>query len=59
MLANYLKLKSEIDQTAISGFLDKKKMSQYSANDLVSYNNNKHVGVVLQVQEDYLKVIND
>lgn len=26
---------------------------------MISYNNNKNVGVVLQVQEDYLKVIND
>lgn len=31
----------------------------YEANDLVSYNNNKFVGLVLQVQEDYLKVINE
>lgn len=39
--------------------IGKKKESNYQANDLVSYNNNKDVGVVLQVQEDYLKVINE
>lgn len=42
----------------MAGFIDKKKVSEYSANDLIMYNN-KNVGVVLQVHEDYLKVIND
>ena len=58
IFANNLKLKSEIDSGLMTGFIDKKKATQYSANDLIMYNN-KNVGVVLQVQEDYLKVIND
>lgn len=54
-----MKLKSEIDQGLLaSGFIDKKKISQYSANDLIMYNN-KYVGVVLKVEEDYLRVINN
>jgi transcription elongation factor len=33
-------------------------MSEYQANDLILYSN-KYVGVVLKVEEDYLKVINN
>jgi transcription elongation factor len=33
--------------------------SNYAANDLVSYDSQKHAGLVLQVHEDYLKVINE
>lgn len=58
VFTNNLKLKSEIDQSLMAGFIDKKKAMQYRANDLVMYNS-KNVGVVLQVQEDFLKVIND
>jgi transcription elongation factor len=31
----------------------------YAANDLISYNGTKNAGLVLQVHEDYLKVINE
>ena len=31
----------------------------FKAGDLVNYNNNKNAGYVLQVQEDYLKLINE
>ena len=31
----------------------------YAANDLINYNNSKNSGLVLQVHEDYLKVINE
>jgi transcription elongation factor len=31
----------------------------YSANDLVNYNGGKNSGLVLQVHEDYLKIINE
>jgi hypothetical protein len=41
-----------------NGYVDKKKMSEYQANDLILYSN-KYVGVVLKVEEDYLKVINN
>lgn len=47
IFANYLKLKSELDQNILPNLIDKKKSGQYQANDLISYNNNKNVGVVL------------
>lgn len=31
----------------------------FTAGDLVNYNGNKNAGLVLQVNEDYLKVINE
>ena len=31
----------------------------YQANDLINYNNNNNCGLVLQVHEDYLKIINE
>jgi len=31
----------------------------FKAGDLVNYNGNKNAGLVLQVQEDYLKMINE
>jgi len=34
-------------------------LNSYTANDLVSYNGSKNAGLVLQVHEDYLKVINE
>ena len=36
----------------------KKKSNTYHANEMISYNNNKNVAVVLQVHDYYLKVIN-
>lgn len=39
--------------------MDKKKDNNFAANDLVAYNNSKEVGVVLQVQEDNLKLFNE
>jgi transcription elongation factor SPT5 len=60
IFANSLKLKTEIDQTMApeSGLIDKRKFGQFSANDLIVYNT-KYVGVVLKVEDDYLKVINN
>jgi transcription elongation factor len=61
IFANSLKLKSEIDQGLLAGttgFIDKRKFSQYSANDLIMYST-KFVGVVLKVEDDYLRVINN
>lgn len=59
MFSNNLKHKSETDQNILSSFMDKMKGSVYRANDMVVYNNNKSVGVVLQVQEDFLKILNE
>jgi len=47
IFTNHLKLKSEIDSNLFSNMKDGKKGGNYNANDLVGYNNNKHVGVVL------------
>ena len=51
--ANNLKIKTEIEQNAAHGnsayFMDKAKPAPYTAGDLISYDNNKHVGVVLSV----------
>ncbi|CDW80320.1 transcription elongation factor spt5 [Stylonychia lemnae] len=59
ILANHLKLKSEIDQSLLAcGYVDKKKTNEYSANDLIMYSN-KYVGVVLKVEDDYVRVINN
>lgn len=57
--ANNLKLKTELDQNSLPALMDSKKANTYHANDLISYNNSKNVAVVLQVQEDFLKVINE
>lgn len=46
--SNYLKLKSEFDQT-ITPQLDKSPSQSYKAGDLVAFNQNKNVGYVLQV----------
>ena len=56
IFANYLKLRSEID-TGVGVLFNNK--SAYAANDLVSYDNNKYVGVILQVHEDFLKILNN
>jgi len=59
VLGNYLKLKSELDNNYMPSLLEKSASQLYQASDLVSYNNNKNIGYVLQVQEDFLKVISD
>lgn len=67
--ANNLKIKTEIEQSAASGnsafFMDKAKPAPYSAGDLISYDNNKYVGVVLSVDSmggpgsDLIRLINE
>lgn len=68
--SNNLKIKTEIEQSAVTGsaanlFMDKSKPAPYSAGDLVSYDNNKYVGVVLSVDSmggpgsDSLRIINE
>ena len=62
IFANLLKLKSDTDQLgghqaslgAAGG-----KLHGYKAGDLVLYNGSKNAGLVLQVHEDYLKMINE
>lgn len=55
ILTNHLKLKSEIEQSgsglagSSSLLMSKSKSIQYQAGDMVSYNQNKNVGVILQV----------
>ena len=52
--ANYLKLKSETDTNLVAALNHK---TSFQAKDLVNFNGNKHIGLVLQVHEDYLKII--
>ena len=71
IFSNNLKLKTEIEQggTGPGGnsalFIDKTKAPPYRAGDLISYENNKYVGVVLQVDfhggggSDSVRVINE
>ena len=47
IFANNLKLKSELDQNILPNLIDKKKANTYHANEMISYNNNKSVAVVL------------
>jgi len=60
-LTNHLKLKSDTDQLIghngiqVSGGAG----HGFQAGELVQYNGNKNAGLVLQVQEDYLKIINE
>lgn len=55
VLANHLKLKTEIESSTSGAignptlFMDKGKAPSYQAGDLISYDNNKMVGVVLSV----------
>jgi len=59
-LANYLKLKSDTDQLGgnnLGGVGNSRH--GFKAGDLVLYNGNKNAGLVLQVHEDYLKMINE
>lgn len=59
ILANHLKLKSDTDQFGGAGALGGGSRHGFKAGDLVLYNGNKNAGLVLQVQEDYLKMINE
>ena len=44
ILANHLKIKNELDGGGFlsGGYIDKKKISLYQANDMISFNNNKN-----------------
>jgi hypothetical protein len=58
--ANFLKLKSDTDTHQGSNLFGVSSARHgFSAMDLVNYNGNKNAGLVLQVNEDYLKVINE
>jgi len=58
--ANFLKLKSDTDTHQGSSLFGVSSARHgFSAMDLVNYNGNKNAGLVLQVNEDYLKVINE
>lgn len=60
IIANQLKLKSDNDQPMTSSFIAVAgKNHGFRAGDLVNYNGNKNAGYVLQVQEDFLKMINE
>jgi len=59
ILANYLKLKSDTDHPLTSNMVSAGARANFSAMDLVSYDGLKKAGLVLQVHEDYLKVINE
>ena len=58
--ANFLKLKSDSDTHQASTLLGLNSVKHgISAMDLVQYNGNKNAGLVLQVNEDYIKLINE
>ena len=61
IFANHLKLKSDTDNIGGTTNLGGSGSSRhgYKAGDLVNYNGNKNAGLVLQVHEDYLKMINE
>ena len=60
ILANQLKLKSDTDQPMSTNLMAASgKNHGIKAGDLINYNGNKNAGYVLQVQEDYLKVISE
>ncbi len=56
---NYLKLKSETDTNLAVALTVKQNgvKVNYEANDLVNFAGNKHLGLVLQKHDDYLKII--
>lgn len=57
---NFIKLKSETDQAlAAASMSNRGSKGHYEANDLINYNGLKNIGLVLQVHEDTLKVINE
>lgn len=59
ILTPYLKLKSETDTNLVAALNLKQNgaKQQFFANDLVNFNGEKGRGLVLQVHEDYLKII--
>ncbi len=61
IFANHLKLKSDTDQLGGQNTLGGTGTARhgYKAGDLVLYNGSKNSGLVLQVHEDYLKMINE
>lgn len=61
IFTNHLKLKSDSDQLVMHNGIQFSGGSGhgFQAGDLVQYNGNKNAGYVLQVQEDYLKMINE
>lgn len=56
---NYLKLKSETDTNLVAALKAKHSgvKGAYNANDLVNFNSGKQLGLVLQVHEDNLKIV--
>jgi len=61
IFTNHLKLKSDTDQLVGHNGIQVTGGAGhgFQAGDLVQYNGNKNAGLVLQVQEDYLKMINE
>ena len=69
MRASNLKIKSEIEQSAANGnpafLMERSKPALYCAGDLIAYDNNKFVGVVLSVDSmggigsDLIRLINE
>jgi transcription elongation factor len=59
IFTNFLKLKSETDTNLVAALNVKQNgiKGAYTANDLVNFNGGKNLGLVLQVHEDYLKII--
>ena len=55
-----MKLKSDTDHSAVSTLFGANSLKHnFAAMDLVNYNGNKNAGLVLQVHEDYIKLINE
>lgn len=59
ILTSYLKLGTGTDSNLVAALNIKQNGAKgtYLANDLVNFNQGKHIGLVLQVHEDYLKII--
>jgi len=58
--ANFLKLKSDTDAHQASTLFGYSSVKHnLNAMDLVQYNGNKNAGLVLQVNEDFIKLINE
>lgn len=59
ILTTYLKLGNGTDSNLVAALNIKQNgaKSTYMANDLVNFNQGKRIGLVLQVHEDYLKII--
>ncbi len=56
---DFLKLKNDSDMNLVAALTVKKSGMNggFQANDLVNFNGGKQLGLVLQVHEDYLKII--